>query len=46
MKDFVERAKIFRKNIENLKNEKICQNKGFQVSISAHKAEKSLAASD
>ena len=35
MKDFVERAKIFRKNIENLKNEKIWQNKGFQVSISA-----------
>ena len=42
MKDFVERAKIFRKNIENLKNEKIWQNKGFQVSISAHNAEKSL----
>lgn len=42
MKDFVERAKIFRKNIENLKNEKIWQNKGFQVALSAHNAEKSL----
>ena len=42
MKDFVERSKIFRKNIENLKNEKIWENKSFQVVISAHNAEKSL----
>tara|TARA_R100001079_G_C4440476_1_gene148606 strand:- start:757 stop:1545 length:789 start_codon:yes stop_codon:yes gene_type:complete len=42
MKDFVERSKIFRKNIENLKNEKIWENKKFQVVISAHNAEKSL----
>ena len=42
MKDFIERAKIFRSNIENLKNEKIWQNKGFQVVMSAHNAEKFL----
>jgi glycosyltransferase involved in cell wall biosynthesis len=42
MKDFIERAKIFRSNMENLKNEKIWQNKGFQVVMSAHNAEKFL----
>ena len=41
MKDFMKELKSSEKHRKS-KNEKIWQNKGFQVSISAHNAEKSL----